>query len=55
MSEHFTGALPPEYPAALPRLAMLGLSNLDVTGSLPGSWRNWNSLELMSLDGNQVP
>lgn len=55
MCEHITGSLPPDYPTAMPRLAKLELTNLDVTGPLPGSWRNWQSLQDVRFLGNQVP
>ena len=55
MCERITGSLPPDYPTAMPRLAKLELSSLDVTGPLPGSWRNWQSLQDIRFLANQVP
>lgn len=55
MCEHFTGSLPTDYPSAMPRLTKLELSNLDVTGSLPESWRDWHSLQDVRLVSNKVP
>ena len=53
--EHITGPLPPDYPTAMPHLTSLELLNLNLTGSLPGSWRGWSSLQDVRVFANQVP